>query len=118
MTSSRSSSRRPSYGRRAELLAAWHLRARGYRIVAHNTRVAGREVDLVARRGRTLVVCEVKGRRSGSRGRASEAVSPRQRERLRVAAEALLAAHPDVTDVRIDLVAVDGWRVRHLPGAL
>jgi putative endonuclease len=81
-------------------------------------RVAGREIDVVARRGGTLVLCEVKARRTGWRGAAVEAVSAAQRRRLRQAAEVALARDPALEHVRIDLVAVDGWRVTVVPAAL
>ena len=55
----RSSISASEYGRLAEMLAAMWLRLRGYRILGRNVRVAGREVDVVAKRGRTLVVCGV-----------------------------------------------------------
>ena len=50
------------------------MRLRGYRIVGRNVRLAGREVDLLARRGPLLVVCEVKARRTPVRGTPLEAV--------------------------------------------
>src|SRR5204863_6972523 len=65
------------YGRLAETMAAWALRLRGYRIVGRNVRVSGREVDLVARRGSLLVVCEVKARRTRRFGAPAEAVGER-----------------------------------------
>ena len=46
-----------------ERRAALHYRLRGYRILARNARAGGNELDLVARRGRTLVFCEVKEKR-------------------------------------------------------
>ena len=106
------------YGRRAETLACWWLRLRGYSIVARNVRVLGREVDVVARRGRTLVVCEVKARRRGTRGRPEEMVGEAQRRRLLQAAEVLLAADPHARTARVDVVAVDGLRPRHIRAAL
>jgi putative endonuclease len=105
------------YGRLAETLATTWLRLRGYRILGRNVRVAGREVDVVARRGRTLVVCEVKARRSHSRGAPAEAVDPHKQRRLAEAGEMLLAVHPGVERVRFDVIAVDGLRVRHVPAA-
>ena len=39
------------FGRFAEELAAWHLRFRGYRIVARGFRSTVSEIDIVARRG-------------------------------------------------------------------
>jgi putative endonuclease len=105
------------YGRSAELLAAVALMLRGYRIVGRNVRVAGREVDLLARRGDTLVVCEVKARRSGQHGSPTEAVGRQQQRRLRDAGAVLLARDPTLRTVRFDVVAVSGWSVRHLPAA-
>jgi len=113
----RSSISASEYGRLAETLAATWLRLRGYRIVGRNVRVARREIDVVARRGSTLVVCEVKARRSTSRGAPAEAVDARKRRRMVEAGEMLLAAHPDAERVRFDVIAVDGLRVRHVPAA-
>lgn len=105
------------YGRLAETAAAWWLRLCGYRIVGRNVRVCGREVDVLARRGRTLVVCEVKARRGGERGHPLDAIDRHKRRRLAEAAEALLAADPGADDVRFDVIAVSGLRLTHLRGA-
>ena len=112
-----SSSSRAWYARRAEALAAWRLRLLGYRIVGRNVRVAGREVDVLARRGGTLVVCEVKARRTGRRGRGEEAVGAAKQRRLREAAEVLVGADRSVSRVRFDVIAVDGFRLRHIRDA-
>ena len=105
------------YGRLAELAAAWSLRLHGYRIVGRNVRVAGREVDLLARRGSLLVICEVKARRTPERGTPVEAVGARKQQRLREAAAVLMASDPSVGAVRFDVIAVDGFGVRHLRAA-
>ena len=44
----------------AERRAAWWYRRHGYRILDTNRWIVGYELDLVARRGRTLVFCEGK----------------------------------------------------------
>jgi putative endonuclease len=106
------------YGRLAETVACWWLRLRGYSIVARNLRVLGREVDVVARRGSTLVIVEVKARRGGGRGHAEEMVGERQRRRLLEAAEVLLARDPHARTARVDVVAVHGLRPRHIVAAL
>ena len=51
-------------GRGAESMAAWWLRLHGWRILARRARVRGGEVDIVARRGRTLAFVEVRARAS------------------------------------------------------
>jgi len=47
-------------GKRAERRAVWWYRLRGYRILAQNAWVAGYELDIIVRRGRRLIFCEVK----------------------------------------------------------
>ena len=49
-------------GRRAERLAAWWLRLKGWHILAMRARTPVGEIDLIARRGRTLAFIEVKAR--------------------------------------------------------
>lgn len=107
-------------GRWAETLAAWRLRLTGYRIVARNYRTPMGEIDLIARRGRSLVFVEVKARPSKSA--AAEAIVRRQRQRIERAAAAFLAAHPDFAlfDLRFDVMLIaagivpqhlrDAWR--------
>ena len=106
--------RRRAYarGRRAERLAAWWLRLQGYRILALGLRSPVGEIDIVARRGGILAVVEVK--RRASLVEAAEAVSPRQRRRLRRAAELYLQRHPELAGLqpRFDAVLLVP---RHLP---
>jgi putative endonuclease len=106
------------YGRLAESMAAWALRLRGYRIVGRNVRVAGREVDLVARRGGLLVVCEVKARRSRRFGAPASAVGGQRQQRLREAAAVLASRDRSVDRVRVDVIAIEGLSLRHMPGVL
>ena len=73
--------RRDRAGRLAEAAAAWHLRLRGYRILARRFATPVGEIDLVARRGGRLVFVEVK-----RRARVVDAVAallPVQQERRR-----------------------------------
>jgi putative endonuclease len=53
---------RRTLGAKGERLAAQHLEARGYEVVARNFRTRSGELDLVARDERFLVFCEVKTR--------------------------------------------------------
>ncbi|WP_324809565.1 YraN family protein [Sphingomonas sp. LY29] len=101
-------------GRRAETIAAWWLRLHGWRIVAQRARVPGGEVDLVARRGRTLAFVEVKQRQSEE---ASAMSLDRHRlRRVAVAAERLAPRYAKADDtIRIDaLFIVPGRLPRHL----
>ncbi len=112
--------RRKAYGRgrRAEALAAWWLRLKGYRILARGFRVAAGEIDLIARRGRQLALVEVKARPSLEQ--AGAALLPRQRERIARAAEVFLQRHPGLAglDLRFDVVLLAPGRLpRHLANA-
>lgn len=106
-------------GSRAERRAAWHYRLRGYRILAANAWAGGNEVDLVARRGRSLVFCEVKERGRDDYGAPAEFVHAEKQRRVRRAAEAWLAARPELAelDIRFDVVVVDRGRLGRLADA-
>src|SRR3989440_5221288 len=79
-------------GLSAESRAAALLIAKGYRIVARRFRSPVGEIDIVARRRRTLVFVEVKARERLDD--AAEAVIVRPQRRIIAAAEAWLARHP------------------------
>ena len=101
-------------GRRAETLAAWWLRLHGWRILARRARIAGGEVDLVAKRGRTVAFVEVKQRRSDDA--AAMALDEYRLRRVAVAAERLAPryARPG-DDIRIDAIfLVPGRLPKHL----
>lgn len=102
-------------GRRAETLAAWWLRLKGWRILARRVRTPVGEVDLVARRGRVVAFVEVKAR--GSAAEAELALDDWRLTRVARAAEALLPRYARPGDVtRIDAVfVVPGRLPRHLP---
>ncbi|KQT83099.1 YraN family protein [Aurantimonas sp. Leaf443] len=110
--------RRLARGAFAEDLAALALRLKGYRILAmrHRTRLG--EIDIVARRGDTVAIVEVKARASVRA--AIDAVGPAARRRIANAADLWLAGRPDAArlSLRFDIVAVRPWRWPvHLPGA-
>lgn len=81
---------RASYvlGIEAEWLAAVFLQLKGYRILARRYAAAGGEIDLIARRGGTLVFVEVKARDDLDVART--AISPVKRQRIERAARAYL----------------------------
>ncbi len=101
--------RRYRLGRWAEDICAWHLRARGYRVLARRFRVPVGEIDIVARRGGVLAFIEVKARRDHRL--AVESLTPHQRRRIRRAAMAFTSARPGLAelDQRFDVMAVTPW---------
>ena len=97
-------------GRNAEAIAAWFLLAKGYRILARRVRTQRGEIDLIARRGDTLVFVEVKARRTLDS--AVFALHPAALRRIE-AASRVLAPHyaRGCTTTRIDAVLVQPWRL-------
>lgn len=93
-------------GLSAEDLAAAHLVAAGYEIVARRWRCPSGEIDIVARRGTLLIFVEVKAR--ASLDAAAWSVTERSRRRIAAAASAWLAAHPDpaFSDMRFDAILI------------
>lgn len=105
-------------GHWAEALCIVALTLRGYRVLGRRFRYPVGEIDIVARRGRTLAVIEVKARKSLDD--AAEAVGPRQRARILRATEWLLAERPSLSALqpRFDVMLVAPWRLpRHLGDA-
>jgi putative endonuclease len=104
-------------GARAERRVRRHFRLRGYVVVGANARGGGGELDLVVRRGRRLVFCEVKARTRGDYGDPLEAVGPDKVRRIRRAAEAFLARHPELAglDVSFEAVAVRPRGIERVP---
>ena len=97
----------------AERRARLFYLLRGYRVLERNSRPGGIEVDLVLRRGRQVVFCEVKAKLGDRFGSPAEMVGPEKQRRLRRAAEAWLVAHPESAEwtVRFDVVAVTPRRL-------
>jgi putative endonuclease len=116
MRSSWSSRKR---GADAERRARLHYRLRGYRIVETNAWAGGHELDVVARRGRQLVFCEVKAKLGARYGDPVEMVDDEKQRRLWRAAEAWLARHPEFAglEVRFDVVSVSSRGVERVVNA-
>jgi len=119
---------RRELGREGERRAAAHLAQRGYRIEKSNVRIGGVEIDLIARRGRTVVFIEVKTRSGDAFGGPLEAVDARKRARMQTAARAWLAQYGHLsTRIRFDVVACRAlghgapdqrrWQIEHWPAA-
>jgi putative endonuclease len=106
-------------GKRAERRAAWWYRLRGYRVLARNAWVGGYELDLVVRRGRRLVFCEVKAKLGDRFGEPEEMVTAEKQRRLARAAEGWLAEHPEASGLAVsfEVIAIQGGRLRRVAEA-
>jgi len=109
-------------GRRAETLAAWWLRLRGWRVLARGFSIGrGRgagEVDLIVRRGNVIAFVEVKAR--AGLDQAAHAITPTQQARIMRAARAFITNRPELAGctVRFDAVLISPGRLPcHVPDA-
>ncbi|MEX0504344.1 YraN family protein [Alphaproteobacteria bacterium LSUCC0719] len=102
MTSRQQSER---HGRTAEALAMMYFRLTGHHILARRWRGHAGEIDLVARRWKVVIFCEVKFRRQAEDGGLP---SPQQRRRICRAAEEFMSRHhlSDKIGWRFDLVQI------------
>ncbi|WP_448581970.1 YraN family protein [Thermaurantiacus sp.] len=109
-------------GRWAEAVAALYLQLKGYRIRGRRIRRPPIEIDLLASRGDTLVVVEVKYR--STLDEAVRALRPEALRRLEQLAGQLAVEfgwsqwpRPVAANVRIDLIALAPWAwPRHIEG--
>ncbi|WP_159731634.1 YraN family protein [Methylosinus sp. Ce-a6] len=83
-------------GLRAETLAALWLGAKFYAILDRRYRIRGGEIDIVARRGRTIAFVEVKAR--ASLEEAMTSITEEKRRRISRAASRWLASNPWAAD--------------------
>ncbi len=111
-------------GRIAEFLCLSILRLTGWRILAHRLKAgAGTglgEIDIVAKRGRTVAFIEVKAR--ADHDTARESVTAAQRARIARAAQVFIERNPACADfdIRFDVMSlgrglwpqhiIDAWR--------
>ena len=105
-------------GHRAETIALWYLRCKGYRLLARRFKSPAGEVDLIMRRGRTTAFIEVKARPTVNE--AIEAVTPYQSKRIAAAAGFFMSQDDKAAKgfCRFDIVAIPStfWPT-HIPNA-
>lgn len=110
--------RRRQLGDAGEARAARWYEDHGYRVLDRNWRCPDGEIDLVCRRGPTVVVVEVKTRRTGAYGPPASAVTAAKQRRLRRLGAGWLRQRGVRCDtVRFDVVAVVGCRLEVLEDA-
>ncbi|MCQ2083305.1 MAG: YraN family protein [Bacteroidaceae bacterium] len=108
-------------GKTGELLAAEYLENEGYQVLDRNWRCGHKELDIVARKGNTLVFVEVKTRGGTRFGCPEDAVDSRKIFRTVCAADAYIRLNCLDMDVRFDIVTIvdnDGrMAVEHIADA-
>ncbi len=102
-------------GIKSERYAAFYLRLKGYRILKQRYKTPVGEIDLIARRGKTIAFIEVKARKNFAG--AIESITPHQRRRIERAASLFASTIKGGTLLRFDALLVSGWKIKHLLSA-
>jgi putative endonuclease len=107
---------RRALGAEGEALAAQWYEAEGYEVLEQNWRRREGEVDLIVRRGRTVVFSEVKTRATDRFGTGAESVLPAKQRRIRQLARRWLseltpASGRTLVEVRFDVVSIIAGKV-------
>jgi putative endonuclease len=98
---------RRELGQYGENLAAEFLKRRGFEIVEKNFHTRWGEIDVVARRGRSIHFVEVKTRSGTAHGEPEEAINYFKQQRLLGAAKMYLQARGvDLPNYQIDAVSI------------
>ncbi len=102
---------RKQRGDLGERAAARYLRRRFYRILERNWFFYRKEIDIIAKRGRTLAICEVKARtrsygEPSPYGSPSAAVDTAKQRNLSLAARAYVKRLGWRGNVRMDVIEV------------
>lgn len=106
-------------GRLAETVAAGWLMLKGYQILGFRLRAGPGDIDILARKARTLVLIEVKRRDTPEA--ALDSLAADQRQRLIRAGQSLLQKRRSLQgfDLRLDLIAFSPARLpRHFRGLI
>ncbi len=109
-------------GAEGETLAAQWYEDNGYEVLERNWRRREGEIDLIVRRGKTVVFCEVKTRSSDRFGSGAEAVLPAKQRRIRRLgarwlSELTPASGRRGVDVRFDVVSITAGKIEVIEGA-
>lgn len=108
---------RAEKGRGAEDAAADYFLSRGCRVLEKNFRAKVGEIDLIVQDGEEAVFVEVRARASAAFGGAAASVDGRKRLKIIRAAEVWRQARHWNGACRFDVVAIDGEKFDHIPGA-
>ena len=117
---------RKKLGAWGESVAATHLEAGGYTIIARNWRSKIGELDIVAQKDDAVAFVEVKTRRGRSHGSPEDGVTPTKARKLIATVQSYLSENDcdEDLDFSIDIVAVEldkggrVLRIEHLENAV
>lgn len=94
------------FGKQGEEIAVKYLTDKGYEILERNWRNRHKEIDIIAKDGKDLVIVEVKTRKSNSYGEPDLAVNKQKQRLLIYAANAYIYRNNLDTDTRFDIISI------------
>ena len=99
---------RKETGAWGEAIAARHLEAKGYVVLARNWRYDHGELDLIAEHGGVIVFVEVRARHGEAYGAPEETIGPAKRAKLMATVQAWLSVNDRLdSPARLDVIAID-----------
>ncbi len=108
-------------GKKGENLAAAYLKTKGYTILETNWRTGRLEIDVIARKGNTLTIVEVKTRSTNAFGEPELFVNKIKQRMLARAAARYMATNSLDLEIRFDIMALlineSGHHIKHIPDA-
>ena len=100
-----------SAGHQAEEIAASYLTALGYKINELNWRTKYCEIDIVAIKGKTAYLVEVKSRSSSAYGSGFDYITPKKLKQMKFAAEMWVSHHQWAGDYQLAAIEVENEKV-------
>lgn len=108
-------------GKKGEKLAVDFLLDKGYDIVERNYRFDKAEVDIIAQKGQTLAIVEVKTRSTSDFGDPQDFLKPKQIQRIVKAVDVYVLENNLDVEIRFDIIAIvkenKGFSIEHLENA-
>jgi putative endonuclease len=95
-------------GKHAEDQAQNFLSSKGLTLICRNYRCKQGELDLIMRDRKTLVVIEVRYRKSDTYGSALESITRSKQACISAATQHYLMTHPEDCPLRFDVIAITG----------
>ncbi|MBI4947423.1 MAG: YraN family protein [Bacteroidetes bacterium] len=93
-------------GTKGEDIAASYLEKQGYALLEKNWRFGHEEIDIIASNDSTLVIAEVKTRKSNHFGEPEEFVTRQKQKHLIKAANAYIEKKDLDLEVRFDIISI------------
>ncbi|MGO4918646.1 YraN family protein [Maribacter spongiicola] len=94
------------FGKEGEEIAVNHLKKNGYAIKYKNYRYLKAEIDIIARKGDTLAIVEVRSRSSDYIENIAETVTPKKIKLLVMAADHYVTDNNLDVEIRFDIITI------------